>query len=66
MRLPYKYALRCHPERIPRTREESKDPREITLSSATGFLDCARNDSDTFAELSRARIVLKIDGPSRS
>ena len=34
----------CHPERIPRTREKSKDPAKLAVGCATGFLDFARND----------------------
>ena len=33
-----------HPERIPHTREESKDPAELSLGFATGSLDSARDD----------------------
>jgi hypothetical protein len=35
---------RGHPERIPQTREKSKDPVAVTYLNSTGFLDFARND----------------------
>src|SRR5438094_92617 len=34
----------CHPERIPQTREESKDPVALPERSSTGSLDFARDD----------------------
>jgi len=35
---------RGDPERIPQTREKSKDPVAVTYLNSTGFLDFARND----------------------
>jgi hypothetical protein len=41
---PLRLIFACHPERIPRTREKSKDPVAISNSGSSGFLDFARND----------------------
>jgi hypothetical protein len=34
--------MSCHPER---SVAESKDPAALSIGFATGFLECARNDS---------------------
>ena len=41
---PLRQIFSCHPEQIPRTRENSKDPVAISKAESSGFLDFARND----------------------
>jgi hypothetical protein len=49
-----------HPERIPQTREESKDPAALATGIATGFLDFARNDRPVCSSFGfRASFVIR-------
>jgi hypothetical protein len=41
---PLRQIFSRHPERIPQTREKSKDPGAVSKSKSSGFLDFARND----------------------